>query len=80
MGTLDPRQAHGTRGGSRLPQRKPDLATLGANRSEPTVTWIGHATAQLQLGGLNILTDPHSSARGAFEHGETRAIPSSPDA
>ena len=37
----------------------PDLAWLNANRTEPALTWIGHATFLLQTGnGLNILTDP----------------------
>ena len=38
---------------------RPDLAWLLQNRSEPSLTWIGHATFLLQTGdGLNILTDP----------------------
>lgn len=40
-------------------------AFLKANRSEPTLTWIGHATFLLQLGGLNILTDPMFSRRAS---------------
>lgn len=46
-----------------FPLVRPDLAWLHANRSEPSVTWIGHATLLLQVGGLNILTDPHFSER-----------------
>ena len=42
-----------------------DGAFLRANRRQPTVTWIGHATLLLQLGGLNILTDPHFSSRAS---------------
>ncbi|PHV13197.1 MBL fold metallo-hydrolase [Chitinimonas sp. BJB300] len=41
-----------------IPRAKPDLAYLAGNRQDTTVTWIGHATVLLQLGGLNILTDP----------------------
>ena len=35
-----------------------DGAALRANRSEPTITWVGHATFLVQLDGENILTDP----------------------
>ncbi len=36
----------------------PDLAFIRANRSAFAVTWIGHATALVQLAGVNVLTDP----------------------
>ena len=44
---------------------KPDVAFLKANRNEPTLTWIGHATLLLQLGGVNVLTDPHLTERAS---------------
>lgn len=38
---------------------RPDLAWLHANKAEPALTWIGHASFLLQTGnGVNILTDP----------------------
>ena len=40
-----------------------DPAYLKANRSEPTLTWVGHATFLLQVAGLNVLTDPVFSRR-----------------
>ncbi|MGH3851177.1 MAG: MBL fold metallo-hydrolase, partial [Pseudonocardiaceae bacterium] len=40
-------------------------ALLKANHAEPTMTWIGHATLLLQLGGVNILTDPHLTERAS---------------
>lgn len=39
----------------------PDLEFIRSNRKEVAATWIGHATVLLQLGGLNVLTDPHFS-------------------
>jgi N-acyl-phosphatidylethanolamine-hydrolysing phospholipase D len=43
----------------------PDLALLHAPAGNPGVTWIGHATLLLRLGGLNVLTDPHFSERAS---------------
>ena len=48
-----------------LPVLRPDLALLAANRDATTVTWIGHATILLQLGGVNVLTDPQFSERAS---------------
>jgi len=35
-----------------------DGAALRANRTHPTITWIGHSTFLVQLDGVNILSDP----------------------
>ncbi len=43
----------------------PDLGYITRNRSEFAVTWIGHATALVQIGGLNVLTDPIFSERAS---------------
>jgi len=43
----------------------PAIALLRAPVGEPRVTWIGHATLLLQVGGLNVLTDPHFSERAS---------------
>ncbi len=51
--------------GYNFPLLKPDTAFLESNRSEPTLTWIGHATFLLQLGGVNVLTDPHLTERAS---------------
>lgn len=42
-----------------------DVAFLRANRSQDTLTWIGHASFLLQIGGLNVLTDPHLTERAS---------------
>jgi N-acyl-phosphatidylethanolamine-hydrolysing phospholipase D len=47
------------------PIAKPELARLQSNRTEPSVTWIGHATTLVQCGGLNVLTDPVFSERAS---------------
>ncbi len=52
-------------GGYDFPQKRPDAAFLRANRNEPTLTWLGHATFLLQIGGVNILTDPHLTKRAS---------------
>jgi L-ascorbate metabolism protein UlaG (beta-lactamase superfamily) len=48
-----------------LPVAPNDGAALRANRGEPTLTWIGHATLLIQLDGVNILTDPQWSPRAS---------------
>jgi N-acyl-phosphatidylethanolamine-hydrolysing phospholipase D len=42
-----------------------DGALLRANRTDPTVTWVGHSTFLVQLDGANILTDPIWSNRAS---------------
>lgn len=44
-----------------VPVTTPDLALLSS--AAPSLTWIGHATWLVRLGGLNILTDPVWSER-----------------
>lgn len=59
----------GVRRAGRLGVHAPEMAVEGAflraNRAEPTLTWVGHDTLLLQLGGLNVLTDPQFSARAS---------------
>jgi L-ascorbate metabolism protein UlaG (beta-lactamase superfamily) len=52
-------------GGYHFPVAQPDVPWLQSNRSEPTITWIGHATFLLQLNGVNILTDAHLTERAS---------------
>lgn len=42
-----------------------DGAVLRANRSDATVTWVGHSTLLIQLDGVNLLTDPQWSDRAS---------------
>ncbi|MGC4376374.1 MBL fold metallo-hydrolase [Fictibacillus sp. Mic-4] len=44
-----------------------DIAFLQNNRTEMTITWIGHSTFLLQMNGLNILTDPVWANRMGFD-------------
>ena len=41
----------------------PELSFIRNNRTDFAVTYIGHATALVQIGGTNVLTDPHFSER-----------------
>jgi N-acyl-phosphatidylethanolamine-hydrolysing phospholipase D len=50
---------------SRVASKPVDIAYLKANRRDASVTWLGHSTALWQLGGLNILTDPHFHERAS---------------
>jgi N-acyl-phosphatidylethanolamine-hydrolysing phospholipase D len=52
-------------GGWRIAHVKTDAAALRANASEPTATWIGHASFLLQLAGVNVLVDPQFSERAS---------------
>jgi L-ascorbate metabolism protein UlaG (beta-lactamase superfamily) len=46
-------------GGYRFATATPDLV------ANPSVTWVGHATVLLRVGGLSVLTDPHFSERAS---------------
>jgi N-acyl-phosphatidylethanolamine-hydrolysing phospholipase D len=48
-----------------LPTTTPAIAYPRAPTDERRATWIGHSTVLLQLGGLNILTDPMWSERAS---------------
>jgi N-acyl-phosphatidylethanolamine-hydrolysing phospholipase D len=52
------------------PTQAPDLSFVQTNSRagasmQPAVTWIGHATALVQIGGLNVITDPIFSERAS---------------
>ena len=48
-----------------LPTRTPAVVAPRAARGYRSVTWVGHSTALLQLGALNVLTDPVWSDRAS---------------
>ena len=48
-----------------FPLAKNDLNFLQTNRTENTLTFIGHASFLIQINGLNILTDPHFTKRAS---------------
>ncbi len=60
-----------------FPLAENDSVFLKTNREKKTITWIGHSTLLLQVGGLNILTDPIFSERASpFQWtGPKRAAP-----
>jgi N-acyl-phosphatidylethanolamine-hydrolysing phospholipase D len=48
-----------------MPTRQPVVVTPRAARGYRSVTWVGHSTVLLQLGALNVLTDPMWSERAS---------------
>ena len=51
----------------RVPREpEPDIAYLHHNRTTTTITWIGHASFLVQIGGLNIVIDPIWTTFGPF--------------
>jgi len=56
--TFSPKSVH-------LPTAEPAITLLQTNRSQPTVTWVGHSTLLIQLDGVNLLTDPQWSDRAS---------------
>jgi N-acyl-phosphatidylethanolamine-hydrolysing phospholipase D len=48
-----------------LPVLANDGRALRANRTEATLTWVGHSTLLVQLDGMTLLTDPHWSERAS---------------
>lgn len=49
----------------RVPRTAVDLSYLKSNVGDTTVTWLGHSTMLWQIGGKNILVDPHFFERAS---------------
>ena len=49
----------------KIEKRNNDPKFLQENRTQKTLTWIGHASFLIQLDGINILTDPHLTERAS---------------
>jgi N-acyl-phosphatidylethanolamine-hydrolysing phospholipase D len=64
----------GPEGGYRFETATPELM------ANPSITWVGHATVLLRVGGMNLLTDPHFSERASpFSFaGPKRVVPPLP--
>jgi N-acyl-phosphatidylethanolamine-hydrolysing phospholipase D len=56
--SVHPRSIH-------LPMAESKTDLLQTNRTEATITWVGHSTLLIQLDGVNILTDPQWSNRAS---------------
>jgi len=50
---------------AQLPRVENDGSALKNNRTDATVTWVGHSTLLIQLDGVTILTDPQWSERAS---------------
>ncbi|HEX8904358.1 MAG TPA: MBL fold metallo-hydrolase [Longimicrobiaceae bacterium] len=48
-----------------FPTAEPTIVRPRADRAIATATWMGHSTVLLQVGGLNVLTDPVWSERAS---------------
>jgi N-acyl-phosphatidylethanolamine-hydrolysing phospholipase D len=48
-----------------FPTSAPELVQPRAARDDARATWVGHSTVLLQVGGLNVLTDPMWSERAS---------------
>ncbi|HEY9229004.1 MAG TPA: hypothetical protein VIP11_20300, partial [Gemmatimonadaceae bacterium] len=59
-GAIAPSPAAGS-----LPSRMPEIVHPRAEHGYRSVTWVGHSTVLLQLGPLNVLTDPTWSERAS---------------